>query len=144
MVTNLRCLTGLFWLLHPRVPRVPLYPSDGGGSDGGRHPERGVRDFNLQAWTLGKELSTVHGCACSAVRFIQVDMRMCAYACASLCPGQLSPWSSLSDEVSNARLANAVEASSARAGVGELLELGLLQQRDPPGWGYRRVRLGYG
>ena len=85
----------------------------------------------------------VHGCACS-VRFFQVDMCMCAYACAPLCPGQLSPWSSLSDEVSHARLANAVEACSARAGVGELIELGLLQQRDPPGWGYRRVRLGYG
>ena len=80
-----------------------------------------------------------------AVRFIQVDMRMCAYMRVRPCVlGQLSPWSSLSDEVSHARLANAVEACSARAGVGELLELGLLQQRDPPGWGYRGVRLGYG
>ena len=71
-------------------------------------------------------------CAC-----VRMRVRPCVL-------GTLALESSLSDEVSNARLANAVEASSARAGVGELLELGLLQQRDPPGWGYRRVRLGYG
>ena len=70
--------------------RVPAPSSDGGGPED--HTRRGVtvRDFNLQAWTLGRE--TFRAWVCMFGSFFQVDMCMCAYACAPLCAGQLSPW----------------------------------------------------